>query len=168
MPAGLVRSWDVDHFIPWSRHPDDSRDNCGIGNGVKWKLPTVATLLVVVALAVGGALAGWRSTVAPTWRLVTQPVPWPGWRLAICRCSGTGPNSGGRKLARRTDSWERLASAAVPDFDGPAQGPSFLLRPALEVVDFTGRETELAGLRDWCRLDEPRSVRVIAGPGRGG
>ena len=23
----LIRSWDVDHFLPWSRHPDNSLDN---------------------------------------------------------------------------------------------------------------------------------------------
>ena len=46
-----------------------------------------------------------------------------------------------------------------------ASGPIALLRPDARLVPFTGRQSELAGLRAWCTSGAPRSVRVIAGAG---
>jgi hypothetical protein len=47
-------------------------------------------------------------------------------------------------------------------------GPAALLRPEHAVVEFTGREAELAELRGWCGSDAARSVRVLQGAGGAG
>ena len=44
-------------------------------------------------------------------------------------------------------------------------GPAGLLDPRRGLVDFTGRERELAGLLAWCQDGRPRGVQLVTGPG---
>jgi hypothetical protein len=44
-------------------------------------------------------------------------------------------------------------------------GPAGLLDPRRGLVEFTGRERELAGLLAWCQDGRARGVRLVTGPG---
>ena len=67
--------------------------------------------------------------------------------------------------ARQTEARRLLAAASEPRPSGAGTGPSVLLRPERAVVEFTGRESELALLRGWCGSGEVRSVQIVAGAG---
>src|SRR5579863_4905385 len=47
----------------------------------------------------------------------------------------------------------------------PGGGPAGLLDPRRRLVDFIGRERELAGMLTWCEDGRPRGVRLVTGPG---
>ena len=144
-------------------------DQTGIRNDVRWKLPTALALTVVIILAVGSALAG----------LVVHGTVGAVIGAAIGGLAGVAAGyvpifqdrAGQRRTeleqaaARHAEARKSLLAASEPRLDEAVSGPSLLLRPELAVVEFTGREAELAELRAWCELDRPRSVRVLAGAG---
>jgi hypothetical protein len=58
--------------------------------------------------------------------------------------------------------WDMIGEPAAGTADG---GPAALLRPDREVVEFTGRDTELGMLRAWCTAADAHSVRTVVGAG---
>jgi hypothetical protein len=65
------------------------------------------------------------------------------------------------RVAART-LWDAISE---PLAKGPPSGPAGWLRPDRAVVRFTGRETELAELRAWCKPKGTGQVRVLIGAG---
>jgi tetratricopeptide (TPR) repeat protein len=49
--------------------------------------------------------------------------------------------------------------------NSPPRSPARLLDPRRELVDFVGREDELAKLVTWCQNDQVARVRLVTGPG---
>ena len=64
-------------------------------------------------------------------------------------------------LKGRSEAREALRRAS----ELPGEGPARLLDPRRGLVDFTGREKELAELIAWCQDGRPRGVRLVTGPG---
>jgi hypothetical protein len=136
---------------------------------VGWRLPTAIALAVVVVLAVGSALAG-LAIHGPTGALIGAGI---GGLAGVA--AGYVPllqdwakqHRAGlvQASAKEAEARKRLAAVAEPPLEVAGPGPSLLLRPERAVVEFTGRQAELAQLRAWCALDRPRSVRVLAGAG---
>jgi tetratricopeptide (TPR) repeat protein len=140
-----------------------------ITDRMRWKLPTFVMLVVVLVLAVGGALVG----------LVVHGVPGAAFGAAVVALSGVSagyvPLFRDRAKQYRADlkrddadrmaAKARLSSASEPALEGRTSGPSLLLRPELAVVEFAGRQAELTVLRSWCAQDNPRSVCVLWGAG---
>ncbi len=136
---------------------------------MRWKLPTAATLVVIVVLAVGGALVG----------LVIHGTAGAGVGAGLATLAGVATSymplfrdRAERRRAELAQAPEKrsaanagLKAAAEPALAEPVSGPSLLLRPELAVVEFAGRLAELGELRAWCALDDPRSVRVLVGAG---
>jgi tetratricopeptide (TPR) repeat protein len=60
---------------------------------------------------------------------------------------------------------ERWAAVGEPTAGIVHRGPAALLRPDNAIVEFTGRESELALLRAWCTSEDAHSVRIIVGAG---
>ena len=134
----------------------------GIGNGVKWRLPTAMALVVVVVLAAGGALVG----------LVVHGLIGAVIGAAVAALAGVAAgyvpvfrDRARQQRARQVEAQERLRAATEPPLEAAASGPSLLLRPERAVVGFTGRDAELVELRAWCEMDRARSVRLLAGAG---
>jgi hypothetical protein len=136
---------------------------------MEWKLPTVTAVLWVIALTVVGAALG--VLIAGPEGVLIGAIP-----LAL----GTvlaGYVPGIREAARRRhDELARLeqeAAAAQEKWDAVGEpsteilgrGPAALLRADREIVDFTGRERELAALRSWCVSEDAQSMRIIVGTG---
>ena len=136
---------------------------------MRWKLPTVATLIVVLLLAAGGALIGLvirgsvgaavGAAVIALGGVVAGYVP--GFRDRAERQRAERK----RAEAEREAAQAGLKAVSEPAVDQSVSGPSLLLRPEFAVVDFVGRSAELAALRAWCELDSPRGVRVLTGVG---
>jgi tetratricopeptide (TPR) repeat protein len=137
---------------------------------VKWKLRTVAALVVVFAFVAGGALVS----------LATHG--WVGVVVGAVVGSGLGGVAAGyvptfqdkaeqrRKEAeqavdQRDKAQKRLLAASEPPLGEALRKPSLLLRPERAVVDFFGRADELERLRTWLGLERRRSVRVVVGAG---
>ena len=66
-----------------------------------------------------------------------------------------------RRAADRARALEALRRTG----ELPGGGPAGLLDPRRGLVDFTGRQRELAGLLEWCEDDRPHGVRLVTGPG---
>lgn len=136
---------------------------------MRWKLPTAATVIVVLLLAAGGALAGLvihgdigaviGAAILALGGVVTGYVP-------VLRDRADRRRGELRRTAAdRAAAEAGLKAAAEPALAVPGSGPSLLLRPEFAVVGFAGRRAELAALRAWCELDHPGSVRVLVGGG---
>ena len=83
----------------------------------------------------------------------------------------------GWKLRHRSDEHARpegdaaasprlaLDTVREPETWDEGPGPAALLRPDRRIVEFTGRDRELAQLRAWCASDPARAVRILVGAG---
>ena len=134
-----------------------------------WKLSVLATVLWVVALTVVGLAVG-RVVAGPEGAVIG----------AVCGALATvlaGFVPGIVDAARRRrkevadleqqaavsqQRWEAVGEPAVEASD---RGPAALLRADQKIVEFIGRETELAVLRSWCASPDARSVRALMGKG---
>jgi len=123
-----------------------------------WKLPALAAVLGVVALTLLGVGLG-LAISGPLGALVGAV---PGALAGVT--AGFVPALRDR-AERRGDAaraWETIAEPAANAIEA---GPAALLRPDRQVVEFTGRKTELATLHSWCTSSQARAVRVIVGAG---
>lgn len=108
---------------------------------MRWRLPTLVTLALVVVLAVGSALAG-LAIHGPTGAAVGAMI---GGLAGVA--AGYVPvfQDWARQTAdRRAEARKGLMAVSEPQLQKAAPGPSLLLRPELAVVGFTGRDVELA------------------------
>jgi hypothetical protein len=131
---------------------------------VGWKTPTIVTALVVVALTVLASVIG--LAISGPWGLVAGGVV-----LALATLvAGYVPAIRGSVKARRSEldaaraEWDAIGE---PVASGAATGPAGLLRPERAIVEFTGREAELAELRVWYESVGSGPVRVLVGAWRG-
>ena len=134
-----------------------------------WKLPALAVVLWVIALAVVGAAVG-QVIGGPEAALIGAI---PGALAAVLASFMPTIVDGARRrreeLERRKQetaaaqaNWDMIGEPTAETTDG---GPAVLLRPDRGIVQFTGRETELGVLRSWCASADARSVRIIVGAG---
>jgi tetratricopeptide (TPR) repeat protein len=122
------------------------------------KLPTLTAVLWVIAFTVVGAALG--LLIAGPMGTVIGAIP-----LALGTVlAGYVPAIREAAQRRRAaqQGWDAIGEPAAETVD---RGPAALLRPDREVVQFTGRETELRVLRMWCASANVRSVRIIVGAG---
>ena len=138
---------------------------CGVG----WKLATLAAVLWAVALGVWGTVAA--GLVGGPWGpvcgsvlivlagVVTTYVP--SFRDEARRQRAEQEHRARDEAAAR-EKWEAVDE---PVAVGAPSGPAGLLRADRAVVEFTGREVELAGLRAWCASGDGGPVRVLVGGG---
>jgi tetratricopeptide (TPR) repeat protein len=123
-----------------------------------WKLPALAAVLGVVALTLTGV--GLGLVIGGPFGALAGAVP--GALAGVA--AGFVPSL--RDWAdRRHDAARTWETVAEPVMNAAQSGPAALLRPDRQVVQFTGREAELAELRGWCGSDHARLVRVIVGAG---
>jgi hypothetical protein len=128
-------------------------------------MATLAAVLGVVALTVWAAVAA--GAVKGPAGVVAGAV------LTALAAVAAGYVPGIRDAVRhRHVELERLEAEEAADQQAlcrvgelPGTGPAGLLDPRRELVGFTGREHELAGLLDWCENEAPRGVRLVTGPG---
>ena len=123
-----------------------------------WKLPTLAAVLWVVALGFWAGVA--TGPIGGPWGEVAGSV------LTVLAGVVTAyvpsfREEYRRRAADRADARETLRRAG----ELPGGGPAGLLDPRRGLVDFIGRERELAGLLEWCEEDRPHGVRLVTGPG---
>ena len=130
-----------------------------------WKLPTLTAVLWVIALTVLSVALG--VLIAGPLGVVIGAIP-----LALGTVvAGFVPAIRDAALRRRAE--QRAAEAALERWDAVGEptaeavhrGPAALLRPDSAIVDFTGRDSELALLRAWCASQDAHSVRIIVGAG---
>ena len=130
---------------------------------MNWKLRTGVALGGVIVLAAAGALAGLgiEGTVGAAAGAILGALAGviAGYVPAI---RDKAKQRSEEKVAVQA-RWN-AAREPQPDRDDEP-GPSVWLRPEQAVVEFTGRECELAELQSWCGSGPARSVRVLAGPG---
>jgi hypothetical protein len=132
---------------------------------VGWKSTTLAAVLWVVALTVWAAVAA-GGVKGPTGVLA-------GAVLTALASVAAGYVPGIRDtVLRRRAARTQLETDAAADREVlsliselPGMGPAGLLDPRRGLVDFVGRERELAVLLAWCEDDQPRGVRLVTGPG---
>jgi hypothetical protein len=82
--------------------------------------------------------------------------------------AGTGVAAGGLVplwIERATRRQEAVESARGAEMLSREYGPAHLLEPGLDVVPFTGRETELGALEGWCLDERAGRVRLVSGGG---
>jgi hypothetical protein len=70
-----------------------------------------------------------------------------------------------RREQERAVAQAKWAAVGEPASEGADRGPASLLRPDRKVVEFTGREAELAAFHSWRDSADIRSVRIIVGGG---
>jgi hypothetical protein len=136
---------------------------------VGWKLPALTVVLSVIVLTLVGVVLG-QVIAGPEGALVGAI---PG-ALAVV-LAGFVPTmvDAARRHREELALLEQEATAARAKWDMVGEpvaetadrGPAALLRPDRGIVEFIGRETELAELRSWCTSADARSVRTIVGPG---
>ncbi|MBL0886482.1 tetratricopeptide repeat protein [Myceligenerans indicum] len=68
-------------------------------------------------------------------------------------------------LERARSAWRRVAPPGAVGTRPSDAGPIGLLDPERRVVPFTGRDTDLTELLDWCRARHLVQVRLMTGPG---
>ena len=105
-----------------------------------------------------GAVAGSVLTVLAS--VVTAYVP--SFRDEARRRSAEKCVQAEREAAAAGTAWEAVGEPAV---GGAPAGPSGWLRADRAVVEFTGREGELGGLRERCQSVDAGPVRVLVGEG---
>jgi tetratricopeptide (TPR) repeat protein len=81
---------------------------------------------------------------------------------AVAGRPDAGPARDEQSRAAALKAWIDVGD---PLAKGPPAGPAGWLRPDRAVVEFTGRETELAQLRAWCKPEGTGQVRVLIGAG---
>jgi tetratricopeptide (TPR) repeat protein len=123
-----------------------------------WKLPALAVVLGVVALALAGV--GLGLAFGGPWGALAGAVP-----AALAGVLAGFAPSLRDQAERRHDAARTWQTIAEPAGNTAQIGPAALLRPDRQVVGFTGRETELAALNWWCASKAKQSVRVIVGAG---
>src|SRR5262249_15364907 len=69
-----------------------------------------------------------------------------------------------QRSAENAAAQRSVRVAAEPEGAGD-EGPSVLLRPERAVVEFIGRQDELAALHEWCESGPPKAVRIVFGAG---
>jgi tetratricopeptide (TPR) repeat protein len=133
--------------------------------GMGWKMPTLAAVLWIVTLTVWaavvvglikgppGVLAGAVLTAIATVAAAYVPEI----RDSVLRRHAEQSQLEEDAAAAR----EALGRAG----ELPEGGPAGLLDPRRGLVDFTGRERELADLISWCEDGRARSARLVTGPG---
>ena len=134
-----------------------------------WKLPALTVVICVIALTLAGVVLG-RVIGGPAGALIGAI---PGALAAVL--AGFVPTIVDTARRRREEPVRREQEAAVaqakwdmvgePIAEPADRGPTALLRPEREIVEFTGREAELDMLRSWCTSADARSARTIIGAG---
>jgi len=124
------------------------------------RLRIILALAAVVILAAVGALVG--ATIGRTAGVIIGAVL--GALAGVVGGNVPGIRESARQRAADKQAADaRLRAAGEPPLD--ATGPSLLLWPAREVVEFTGRDSELAELLAWCQSAPRISVRLVTGAG---
>jgi hypothetical protein len=129
--------------------------------GVGWKTPTLVAVLCVFALTV--------------WATAADAISWPWGLLVVAICTTlVGVTSGyipsiresvlrrHRELKAARAAWDAVGE---PVAKGLPVSPAGWLRADRAVVEFTGREAELAELRAWYESEGSGPVRVLVGGG---
>ena len=138
----------------------------GMSLAVGWKTATLAVVLWVVTLTVWAAVAP-AGVIKGPWGLLIGAVFTA---LAIV-AAGYVPGIRDGVLRRRAEQAQLEDDAAAARqalrriVELPGGGPAQLLDPRRGLVDFVGRERELADLLAWCENGQPRGVRLVAGAG---
>ena len=122
-----------------------------------WKLPTLAAMLWVIAFTVVGA--GLGLLIGPVGPVIGA-IPLALGTVLAGYVPAIRDAAQRRRVAQQ--KWDEIGEPATETVDG---GPVGLLRPDRAIVQFTGRETELRALREWCASEDARSVRTIVGAG---
>lgn len=136
---------------------------------MRWKLPTLITILWVVALFVLGALLG--EVIGGSEGALVGVIP--GALAAVLAGFIPVIREDSRRwdedlasleaeAAEAQDAWDAVGEPAV---DVSSLGPAYLLRPHAQIVEFAGRGGELEALRSWRVSAATRSVRTIVAAG---
>ena len=132
---------------------------------MEWKWATLTALLGVVALTIWAAAA--PSILKSPWGLLVGAA-----LTALATvAAGYVPGIPGAMRRRRAEL-ARLEAEEAADQEAlrraselPGTSPAGLLDPGRGLVDFTGRDRELAALLAWCEDGQPRGVLLVTGPG---
>jgi hypothetical protein len=137
----------------------------GMSVGVGWKIATLALVLWVVTLTV------WATVAAGVIKGPWGPLAGAVLTALAAVAAGYVPVIRDGVLHRRAELTRRDEDAAAAREELrragelAGDGPAGLLDPRRGLVEFIGRERELAGLLAWCHDWRARGVRLVTGPG---
>src|ERR1039457_2081826 len=137
----------------------------GMSVSVGWKTATLALVLWVVTLTV------WATVAAGVVKGPWGPLAGAVLTALAAVAAGYVPVIRDGMLRRRAElTRQREDAVAAREVlrragELAGDGPAGLLDPRRGLVDFVGRERELAGLLAWCQDGRPREVQLVTGPG---